>query len=77
MAGVVPQTVVKLRDTLLQSGTLQLELSIMVDAFKPFVIACYTLEGDVAALVFRVHSDWLHVITHVLLLPRYHCLDPY
>ena len=33
----------------------------------PFVIACYTLEGDAAALVFRVHSDWLHLITHASL----------
>ena len=42
VAGVVSQTVTKLRSALLQSGTLQLELLIMVDAFEPFVIACYT-----------------------------------
>jgi hypothetical protein len=39
VAGVVPQTVAKLRSALLQPGKLQLELSIMVDTFEPFVIA--------------------------------------
>ena len=67
VAGVVPQTCGKLRAALLHPGTLKLELSVMVDAFDPFVIACYTLEGDAAALVFRVHSDWLHLITHASL----------
>jgi len=64
-AGYVPQTVAKLRAVVVHCWTLQLELSVMVDSFAPFVAACHTLEGDAAVLVFRVHSDWLALQTHV------------
>ena len=63
--GYVPQTVTKLQTVLQQPGTLRLELSILVDAFDPFVVSCYTLEGDATSLVFQVHSDWQKLIEHV------------
>jgi len=39
--------------------------SILVDAFDPFVVSCYTLEGDSTSLVFQVHSDWQKLTEHV------------